>query len=228
MKTLTNYLGVALAALILSACGNSVMPALTNNPYGNNQWGNQTGNPQNFQGGCVPLQNGSIPFTIQGAAVSSAVILGGNLPQVSFNPITYGQSTSVHPGTYGQSAIGMGGMGGQGMIQYAPFQSSAGTIQLTASMGGGQGGLVSGTINMSQTTLYQILGATANMGAYMNSQQQFPNQGFNNNVCISSVAIHVVHQVFNSGFNGMGQIYSAQVYLYLNNSQMAIGPISFF
>jgi hypothetical protein len=218
MKTLSNILGAALVALTLSACGNSAAPAFSNNGFGNNPWGTQTGTGPNGQpGGCIPLQNGSIPFTVQGAAINGAVILGGAMP-----------ANSLRPGTYGQAMIGNSGMGGgQGMIQYAPFQSSAGAIQLTASAGGQQG-MVSGMINLSQTTLYQVLGLAANMGAYQNPQQQFPNQGMNNNVCVSSLAIHVVHQTFMNGYTGMGQIYSAQVYLYLNNSQMPIGPISFF
>jgi hypothetical protein len=215
MKTLNKIFGFALVAVSLSACGTSAPPAINQAGFGNNPWGTQTGT--NMQGGCIPLQNGSIPFTAQGAAISGAVILGGMMPM-----------NSVHPGTYGQVVIGNAGMQGQGTIQYAPFQTQAGTIQISASSGGGQG-IVSGMVNLSQTTLYQVLGLAANLGAYQQTpNQQFPNTGFNNNVCVSSLAIHIVHQAFNSGFGGMGQIYSAQIYLYLNNSQMPIGPISFF
>jgi hypothetical protein len=213
MKTFTRLFGAAVLAAILSACGIPASPALTQNGF-NNQWGTQTGAGGVPPGGCVPLQNGSIPFTVQGATITSAVILGGQMPM-----------NSLRPGSYGQAVIGSSGMGGQGMIQYAPFQTYAGGIQLTASAGGGQG-MISGMINLSQTTLYQVLGLAANLGAFQNPQQTMPNQGFNN-VCVSSLAIHVVHQAFMTGFAGMGQIYSAQVYLYLNNSQMPIGPITF-
>ncbi|MBU6153431.1 MAG: hypothetical protein KGP28_03930 [Bdellovibrionales bacterium] len=221
MKTLSSILGLTFLALSIGACGTSAVPAFNQNGFNNNPWGPQTGPNPAGPGGCVPLQNGTIPFTVQGAAINGAVILGGMMPM-----------NSLRPGTYGQAMIGNGGMtGGQGMIQYAPFQSSAGTIQITASQGGTQGGLVSGMINLSQTTLYQVLGLAANLGAYQNPQPPLPNQGFNNfnpNVCVSSLAVHIVHQALMTGFSGMGQIFSAQIYLYLNNSQMPIGPISFF
>ena len=221
MKKLVQIFGLALTAMSLAACGNSAQPAMSN--YGfNNQWGTQTGTGQYPQGGCIPLQNGSLPFTIQGAAVSGALILGGVLPM-----------NSLHPGTYGQALMGGSNYGSQGMIQYSPFQSSAGTIQITAAGGQGQGqGMVSGMINLSQTTLYQVLGIAANMGAYQQYPNQVPNQYPTNmnysNVCVSSIAVHIVHQVMSNGFTGVGQIYSAQVYIYVNNSQTPIGPISFF
>jgi len=223
MKTLSKIFGVALFAITLAACGSSTTPVANTYGYGNNPYGTQTGNT-NTQGGCIPLQNGSIPFSIQGAAVSGAVILGGNLPM-----------NSVHPGTYGQAVIGGSGYGGQGMIQYTPFQTTAGTLQITASGGNAQGGMVSGMINLSQTTLYQVLGLAANMGAYQPNTQQYPNQYPNqsntmnySNVCVSSVAVDIVHMVVSNGYTGMGQIYRAQVYLYLNNSPTPIGPINFF
>lgn len=220
MKTLSKILGVTAVAFLLTACGSNapVNPALMNNGVGGG-FGGQGG--FGGPGGCVPIQSGTFSFTAQGAAMNTAVMLAGNLPM-----------NSTHPGQYGQVVMGGGFMntGGMGMIQYQPKQGVNGTIQLQASYSQGGPATVSGMIQLSQSVVQQIY---ATMGGWGGGFQQ---QGMNN-LCVSSIALDVVHTVLmnnntwgtQGGFNnqpGTGQVNQALIYLYLNSGQ-PIGPIVF-
>ena len=221
MKTLSKIFGVALLAVSLAACGSNTTPLANNYGYGaNGMNGYQTNYGNTGTGGCVPLQSGSIPFTAKGAQVGGALILAGNFPM-----------NSIHPGQqFGQVMVGQGGMTntGPGMIQFAPFQTQYGQLQLTASTSG----TVSGVLSLSQNIVAQVMGIAAQYGGVPSYNPSTPQQNYQT-VCVSSLTLDVVEQsmmsntYYNGGYNqpSMGQIYQAQVYLYLNNG-LAVGPIT--
>ena len=208
MKTI-NLLFISIVALGLTACGNQ-----NNNPYANGYngiYGNQTGYNGVYQGGCVPLQSGGFGFTAQGAQMNGAIILAGTLP-----------ANSTRPGTYGQVAMGSQQMANQqGMIQYQPKISSSGQMQIVVNP---SGGTMSGSIQLSQSIVYQLMSMQTGFNTGFNNQAQ-------NQLCIQTVALDIVHTA-NVGFNGgfgmsTGYINQALVYLTLNNGQ-TIGPIPFY
>lgn len=218
MKTI-NLFALAVIAMGLTACGNQNTNPYVNAQYNNGLYGNQAGYG-NYQGGCVPIQNGAFTFTAQGAQMNSAIILAGTLP-----------ANSTRPGTYGQVTMGGNmqvGMNQQGMIQYQPKMSSSGQIQIMVNP---TGGTMSGTIQLSQTIVYQLMAMQAGGSQYYG--QPGVTQPQQSQLCVQSLALDIVHTAnysygsYSYGGMSMGFINQALVYLTLNNGQ-TIGPIPFY
>ena len=198
MKTLSQILGTALMALALAACG-----ASNTNPYGNsyNPYGYSNGligtngmNGFNTQGGCQPLQQGTFTFSAQGVQMDSVKILAGNI------------TSGAHYGNYGQVTMGGMGMTGGG-YPFSPYMGTNGNItQLSA----GQGTL-SGSIQLSQGVIYNIMAYASNMGlGGMNTGTMGGMGAMNNSICVSSIGLWLVHN--------NNSIWGATVYIYLSNS----------
>lgn len=212
MKNVTTLFAYAMIAIGLAACGNQNNGTQQGYYNAQGQWV-QTGSTTNYgtvgAGGCVPLGQ-QLSFTIQGASVNSAVVLGGLLP-----------ANSTRPGQYGQAVMG-GSMqqGYAGGLTLVKQTYTGAMMQLSVNSGS-----VSGMLQLDPSTLQQLM----MMGGAQTQQYPYNNQqNYNSGACISSIAIDVVYQApVQTGYSQQpmqGQIMQALVYLYMNNGQ-PIGPI---
>jgi hypothetical protein len=220
MKNVVKLFAFAIVAIGLSACGSS------NNQTGqygqqgyrdaNGNWV-QTGYGANGNNCISPGQPANLLFSVQGAAVNSAVILAGTLPQ-----------NSTRPGQYGQVVMGQVQQQNYAGLQLVK-QSSSGTMQLSV----GQG-TVSGQIALSPAITAQLAGVSQNQQYPSNNYNSgYNNSGYNQQICITSLAIDAVYSATptQGGYyqqqQNSGVINQALVYLTLSSGQ-TVGPIPFY
>lgn len=203
MKTLFKTLGLALVSLSITACGANNINPYAMNGYGTGLYNTSTTN------GCIPVQAGTLSFSIQGASMNNALIIAGNLP-----------ANSPQPGQYGNVSMGGAGFGngGGGSIQYSPKTSFNGSLQIFASGGNSGQTNLSGTLALSQAVISQILAYGATYSGNGGFNPSNPYQNSLQSICVNSIGLRIAHQTFFNGYGtGMGQIFQAQIYLTLNN-----------
>jgi hypothetical protein len=143
---------------------------------------------------------------VGGTSISSGAIGFSGTAAVSQTSIYSGQFPSTSGlGTYGQLTAGSSMASGGALIQFQPKQGTNGSIQMYA----GQNSIY-GTIQLSPQIVQQI------------------SQYYGPNAQVTSLAIWSTHFLQQSSYQSYtGTIAQAIVYLYLNGSYQAIGPLVF-
>jgi hypothetical protein len=233
MNKLVKVLSVALMSVGFVACGpaNGQFGNQFGNQYGQNgfnQFGNQIGQNGMVGNNCISQgqQALSIGFSATGAAFNQNVgFYAGRLPQ-----------THARSGQYGNVTLSGNGMMNQGGIMVNKTAQN-GSIQLSVNP---QNGAISGMIQINpqgiyasgiQATMYNNM-AMNNMypqnGMYPSQNGMYPNQNINMNsgVCVTSVGLDVTYDAPSyGGYQSMGVVRTALVYLYLSNGQVAPMPV---
>lgn len=235
-KPILHALMAAIVGLTLTACGKSSDDNSNVYSQGGYYPPGTTGPGGQVSGQCAPI-TGPIPFTIQGAYMDWANIVGGQIP---FSSQAIG-SVLVGGGAAGGQYVGQGSDGtismqlmpggypNQGYMPYSgyPNQSYPGQPGQYAygynnAYGGQQFVSGAGTIQLSalviQDIVYKVQTGQIPIGLNGGYQQpgygypQYPqyNQINPQQICVSAIAMNLGHYY--------NKVYGGKVYLYLNGT----------
>lgn len=173
-------------------------------------------------GGCVPV-NQPINFQGQNAYIDQTTIRAGQIPSGWGGGSGYYQAPGGVGGQQGGSIVQTGGAGapqGTPGTLFVQSYNGEGSISIALNAFGGNFNTnkqINGTLTLGQISQQYAWQAYSYIGA-----QQGTVPGGNGQPCVSSLGIQAYYNpnaLFGTGFYNGNSIYSAIVYIFLNNTQ---------